>query len=274
MQSLGLVTYNVENGVQTKKILSTVKFFRSHGVDIFCFQETRKIPNRPFIGENILEELGSSWKEICFLDDESPLNGLGLSIFWNTHRLMLKNSQNILLPRLHPSNIVEKIFCKLFVPNATPPQRGALIASFSYFGKVFQVANVHLDLLGGMKHRTLQLTHLISSFHQAKRQIICGDLNTIGFKRNNGIRSGILQKIFGSEFYEAFPTIQFTQKIGLQNDPTYPLISIIDQFFILTGVQFSQKLDQVWLKEIKLNKAEMKQFSGSDHFPLMISFML
>lgn len=273
MKAVKVVSYNVENGVNAQKIAENISIFHKMRVDVICLQETRKIPNRNFIETSISSALGNNWKNILFLDENSPINGLGLSIFWNSKRLRLKKKQLIFLPRLNYLNIVEKILCYFLVPKNIPPQRGAISLTFSSGKKQFQIINVHLDWMGGMKHRLTQLQHAIYSSNNYKiPQIICGDFNTVGPAINNSQNSDAISSILGSEYKEVFPKIPYTHKIGVQNDPIYPLVSMIDNTFKLFHLHFAQKLDYVWYKKLKILEAKMLEIPGSDHFPLIAKF--
>ena len=250
MNEIKLVSYNLDHSSKKNKLVQNIRKLSLLGTNIFCFQEIRTGNPDEFIGNAILDALGSDWKGE-FLISENSKNDYGLGIIWNSSELELDNFQALdfpLLPQLfHLDRLVEQY---LLSGDATPVKRAALIATFQINGQQFRLSNVHADWHGGFEHRFNQIQFLLNHLKTSdiKSEIICGDFNTIGlFRSYKQIKK--IQELLGSEFINFFPKHRITSIHG-------------------------QRLDHVFARNFNQNSAKVHLMLGSDHFPIMVSMTL
>jgi len=250
-KNLKIVTYNIRHGANASAIIRNIARLSSHGVSVFCLQEFHKYKKRPFLLVPLLKILGDKWRAEYLIEEES--HDLGLCILWKTTDLELETFEAVLLPKLNREHIYEKAFQrvmdkyeKLAHKYLGPAQRAALIGNFRINGIKIQITNVHLDWQGGFRQRELQLRHVrdyLKSRKSADFEIFCGDFNTLGFYRFSQKRLKKVKSVLGEEFINAF-----------QNQRT---------------TSYLQMLDQIFVKNLKVAKAQILRLKGSDHFPLL-----
>jgi len=249
-QNLKLVTYNLRNGFNAKRLVNNVAKMVFHGADLFCFQEFRKFNGRPFVGEELQTIFGQKWEVEHFLKEDT--HDLGLCVMWNKSKLNLMRVEKITLPKISSLKIAIKVLEKLFFARKLPVQRGAIVAEFKMGGGLLRVANVHLDWIGGLKHKAGQLQYLVDYLKnnpQFDYEIICGDFNTVG---PLGLVKKRRQKIF-----EAF-------------DGDFVDVS---SRLRLTTHNF-QKLDHIFSRGFSRMAVKRLFLFGSDHMPLFAKFEL
>lgn len=245
-QSLKLVSYNLQNGKNEKAIIKSIKYLIALGVDIFCLQEVRKLPDKLFIGQIIKESLNENWKIEYFLG-EDPYD-FGACFIWNSSKLRLQNIEKIPLPSLKSLNLLERVIDKILINRTTPIKRGVLIGVFKLSNRYLRITNLHLDWQGGLKHRTEQLQYIINKLKQEsfEQEVICGDFNMVGLPVSSRCTQQKIEDILGAEFKNVQPNLIYT------------INSIIPQ-----------KLDYILVKNINFKEGELIPLKGSDHYPLI-----
>lgn len=240
--NLKIATYNIHHGLKLKKITENINKLSKDGVVVFCLQEMRESIKEISVLNACLEALGDNWEYETFLEPDSF--NFGLCLIWKSNILKSKKIDKIILPEIPKSNI--RVMVKKIKKTI---QRGVLVGTFEVDGKLLRISNVHLDCHGQFAQRARQLTSLISylkSDDSVDCEIICGDFNTIGAEALSKKQEKKILAILGEGFINAYP----------RPTPTFHLL---------------QRLDYVFVKNMKVNKAEVLKLKGSDHFPLIAS---
>lgn len=238
--NIKIATYNIHHGLKLNKVVDNIKKLSKDGVSVFCLQEMRESTKHSVILQTCIEALGEGWEYETFLEPDSY--HFGLCIFWRKNILKLKKIEKLILPKIPKSNIrviVKKI--------KQPINRGALVGTFKFKNKLIRISNIHLDCHGQFIQRERQLKYLVQHLKSdslPKTEIICGDFNTIGVEALSQKQEKKILDIFGSGFINAHP----------KRTPTF---------------HFLQRLDYIFVKNIKVQKAEVIKMKGSDHFPLV-----
>lgn len=267
-EKLRLVSYNIQNGVHQDAVTRNFRKMADEKIDIFCLQEARAT-EQDFIGDRLQTQLGNEWQGEHFLGTDNPRIDLGLSIFWKSARLQLKELEKVHLPK------VEKLgfFERQATSTPKPPQRGAVIATFDVNNTPLRITNLHLDWQGGVSQRMAQLRHLATHLKQkpdVTHEIICGDFNTLGSKASAKKQQNEMQRIIGEDFTEVFPDLKWTSD-GASIDPQRGL-SNIQGMLVNLGIRFYQRLDYVFVRGVTVVDAKMQRIDGSDHYPLVVTF--
>lgn len=249
--SLKISTYNIQHGTNSQKIINNIELLAQSGVDIFCLQEIRHHPNKPFIVDTLLNVLGKKWKAECLIS--SSTFDLGLCIIWDSAKLKAKSFNHVFLPKLSKVKLYEKIYLKVHrklekvsSKNIGPEVKAALIGEFKFFGNDLRVTNTHLDWLGGSKHRAAQLKHIKNHLSLGQPrifEIICGDFNTLGHYKFGKRLTKKIKTLLGQEFLSVF-----------ESKPT---------------TKSWQVLDHILVKNLRVIQTEILKLKGSDHYPLM-----
>lgn len=238
--TLKIATYNIHHGLKLEKIIDNIKQLSKDGVDIFCLQEMRESFKNTSVLNTCIKVLGNGWEYETFLEPGSY--NFGLCILYKIDVLKIKKTEKLVLPKIPKTNI--RVMVKRIRKTI---DRGALIGIFEVNGKLLRISNVHLDCHGQFVQRGRQIQALVehlevdSSFN---KEIICGDFNTIGAEALSQKQEKKILDILGSGFVNAYP----------RNTPTFRLL---------------QRLDYIFVKNIKVNKSEVLKLKGSDHFPLI-----
>ncbi len=247
MGKVRLVSYNLNHSLHRSQLIENIVQMSKLGTNIFCFQEMRTSKKKSFIGDEILETLGSDWQGKFLLSYNSK-NDYGLGIVWNAQDINLRAFQSIDLPVLKGLPRLQSMIEQyLLSGDASPVKRAANIATFDIDGKLFRVINLHIDWHGGQKHRLSQVKHLINYLQKdvAETEIICGDFNTIGLFTNKK-ETESLQNLLGQDYIAAFPKFKLTTMHG-------------------------QHLDHIFVRNCKVDSSEVHRMWGSDHFPVSAS---
>lgn len=247
-KELKLVTYNLRNGLNVKRLAKNVVKMASRGADLFCFQEFRKFKERPFVGERLRAVLGEEWTVEYFLKENTF--DLGLCVMWKKSKLDLVKAEKIMLPKISQLKMAIRILERLFFERRLPVQRGVIIADFKMGNALLRVSNVHLDWIGGLKHKTGQLQYLIDCLTEKPKtdyEIVCGDFNTVGPLGLTKRRHQKMFKTFEGKFVDVSSGLRVTSHT-------------------------LQKLDYIFSRGFKEVSAERLFFLGSDHMPLLAHF--
>ena len=240
-----IATYNIHHGLKLSKVIDNIERLSKDGVVIFCLQEIREFTGEVNAVANILRSLGRGWDYETFIEPDSY--NFGLCVIWKKDNIKLKKIEKIVLPRIPSSNIrvmVKKI--------KKPLDRGVLILDFKINKELVRISNVHLDCHGQFIHRERQLRSLVKHLKDLKlpaKEIICGDFNTIGAEAISKKQEKKILDILGKNFVNAHP----------KGTPTFRLL---------------QRLDYIFVKNIKVNGAKVLRLKGSDHFPLIANLEL
>lgn len=267
-EKLKLVSYNIQNGVHQDAVTRNFRKMADEGVDIFCLQEARTT-EQDFIGDRLQTQLGNDWQGEHFLGTDNPRIDLGLSLFWKSAKLQLKELEKVNLPK------VEKLgfFERQATSTPKPPQRGAIVATFDINNIPLRITNLHLDWQGGASQRRAQLRFLAAHLKlkpDVAYEIICGDFNTLGRPASAKKQQNEMQRILGEEFTEVFPNLKWTSD-GASIDPQKGL-SNVQGLLVNLGIRFHQRLDYVFLRGVIVVDANMERVDGSDHYPLVVTF--
>lgn len=238
--NIKIATYNIHHGIQLEKIRENIKKLSKDGVHIFCLQEVREFSGKTSVLDVCLEALGTGWEHKKFIEPNSY--NFGLCFIWKKSVLKNKKIEKLTLPKIPKFNI--RIIVKRI---RKPIDRGALIGTFKINNKLIRISNVHLDCAGQFIQRERQLRALMRHLKAdagLKKEIICGDFNTIGVEALSKKQEKKILDIFGSGFKNAHP----------KSTPTFHLL---------------QRLDYIFVKNIKIKKSAVLKMKGSDHFPIV-----
>lgn len=267
-ERLKLVSYNIQNAVHADNIALNVGQMQKNTADIFCLQEARLIDG-DFVGDRLTGQLGEKWRGEFYLSTDNPSIDLGLGILWNSTKLRLQELERVPLPKLKKLSFIES----LPTSSPNPPQRGAMVATFTLDGQPIRISNLHLDWQGQAAHRMDQLKYIVSHLGQkpgVDAEIICGDFNTAGSQNSARKQQNEIKAILGEGFTEAFPDLRWTSD-GASIDPARGL-SNIQGLLVNLGIRFYQRLDYVFVKGLSVTDARMEKIDGSDHYPLVVTF--
>jgi len=271
---LTVVTYNIQFGINSEKIIANIETLAKDGANIICLQEIINIHNEIFIIEKILKRLGSKWKASYHVGKEISKLSIGTAIFWNSEILTFKHEEKILLPKIKKFDFHEKFFYKIVGEKAITLQRKALSCYFGINQTELRVTCVHIDNIGGPSHRMKQIIYLITKLKEMKNpqsEIICGDFNTFDLLKTNYERKQ-LQKNFGKDFVDASKKIDWTSDIYMAD---YPNSNKLIPWLIKTfNIHIRRRLDYIWVKNMKVISCKKRELSGSDHFPVVAELEL
>lgn len=241
-----IVSYNLHMGLETEAIVKNIKDFAAQGVDVFCLQEFWKWMQPVDLEELFLKTLGPEW-QIEYQTPEKPLHDYGACILWNKSLLEAISFERLPLPKITKARLWERLFVRAhgFGPEAFVVQRGALVGTFRWKGKILRVTTLHLDWAGGFKQRKTQIEFIrdyLNSHPGVDYEIICGDFNTLGIF-NKKKQAKIISNILGSEFHNVCDTVNITC-------PPF-------------------QLDHMFVKNLRVNNFKVCKLPGSDHFPIL-----
>lgn len=274
--NITIATYNTQSFFDSKKIKANLHYLlKQKNIDIVCLQE---VINKN-IATEVIQEILVGWKYVYFHDQTFDKHH-GLATFWNPqHGLQLIETKQLLLPKLDRLTNREK---KIVPPDHTNHKRGALITSFNRGGKIpLKIANIHLDLAGGNAHRVKQLAYILQHMNDknTEAKIICGDFNTLGLtqlqKQNMIKRQNKIQNVLGEEYSNIFPDLLWTSDatVNISANKLHYSVTYTLQFLRFLHLHVYQKLDYIFAKGIQNTSAEMVSLKGSDHFPLLATFI-
>src|SRR6185369_6038122 len=211
MFQLKIVSYNIDNSVKTDLIVKNILELSAKGANIFCLQEVRPVKEGRFIGDIILEKLGSDWQAEFFMTAGYSHFDNGLGFVWNKKQVTADKFETISFTKLNKLDVHEQVFEYVKGSVKQPIQRAGLIGHFTIQNQPVRISNVHLDWHGWSTHRMNQLAELLRHLKKAPlgREVICGDFNTIGFFGLGG-KLPTMKTLLGDEFVACFPKFVMT----------------------------------------------------------------
>jgi endonuclease/exonuclease/phosphatase family metal-dependent hydrolase len=269
-----LVTYNIQTTHHPDKIVANVERMKEHGLSILCLQEVREVAGETFIGDQILQALGKDWQSVYFIEgDEKPASH-GLAVFWDARVFTLKKAKKIFLPLAKRIGPVERLVRRTLGFSGEPSQRKALVCSFSAFGAQIRITNVHLDWEQGPQQRKAQLMYLMDHLKEEgayAHECICGDFNTNHFATQN-VEQFQLAEFFGKDYTDVTREIPWT--IDWHNADFMGRFQFVGDLMKSLKIHYYQKLDYIWVRKLRAQKAEALQLSGSDHLPVLATLIV
>jgi endonuclease/exonuclease/phosphatase family metal-dependent hydrolase len=265
---IAVVTYNLLFGHDPRvfdslRKLRTLK--KTHPHTIIALQEVRKKHIADRLAQKI-QSLFPGFSRALFASPHPSVHDLGLMTL---STLKMIDATPILLPKLHR----KKISLLALIWDIVP-QHGALITRYALGKKVLRITNIHLEVMGGIRHKKKQIQTIVNAWEKqhADYDIICGDFNTIGPLRFMTHRvekqKQRLHELFGSAFAEV-PIKTWTSDVSGVFSPTMPGYKLIHRIFRLLRITFRQKLDWIFVKNGTHITANVRHdLTGSDHFPV------
>jgi endonuclease/exonuclease/phosphatase family metal-dependent hydrolase len=265
---LTVVTYNIQFGINSEKIISNVEKLVHNGADVVCLQETINVVSQELIVTAILKRLGKKWQASYNIGTEYSRLSIGTCIFWNTDKLTIKREDKIFLPKLTRFAPHEKLYYWLIGVPGIPVQRRATICYFSFNNSTLRITSLHIDNVGGPIHRMKQLSYLLSEFKKdeiPEYEIICGDFNTFDLLKT-GYERKLLQREFGKEFIDASKKAGWTSDI--YNIDFKTSVNIFPWMIKTFHIHIRRRLDYLWVRNFTVINCKKVILPGSDHFPV------
>jgi len=271
---LTVVTYNIQFGINSEKIISNVEKIARNGADIICLQETVNVASQELIISAMLKRLGKNWQASYNIGTEYSRLSIGTSILWNTDTLKLQHEEKILLPKLAKFALHEKFYYWLIGVPGVPLQRRVTTCYFSLDNSTLRVSSIHIDNVGGPMHRMKQISYLLSQFKKNEApeyEIICGDFNTFDLLKT-GYEKKLLQKKFGKEVIDASKKVGWTSDI--YNIDFKTSIHLFPWIIKAFHIHIRRRLDYIWVRNFKIVNCKKVILPGSDHFPVFAELEL
>ncbi len=269
VQMINILSYNILLSKYSEKIINNCVDFAKDGVMVFCLQEVVKYPKKDFIIDTLLNALGKDWRVTYHLGDEKSSLNSGTCIIWNRRFITLRTSKKILLPKITQLSIHEIILNKLLGFKGIPVHRRAIAGLFEYQGSEIVIASIHLDNVGGTKHRLKQLEYFIENLkeeQQVKYKILCGDFNSYDVLKT-GYEKQAFRQTLGEEFEDAAKNVSWTVDLAdLDTPERFPYFVMLIKAL---KIHFRRKLDYIWINNLKIIDCRKVNVSGSDHYPVI-----
>ena len=266
---LTIATYNIQFAFNREEIIENIVKMAKEEVVLFCLQEiVNDEEYDEFIIDAILNHLGNGWQAEYYVGNEKDKGSIGTAILWKKKLFFLKKTSKILLPKVKHFAPHEKFYYKVVGVPAEVLQRRSLSCIFSYQEKEIRVTSVHIDNIGGPKHRMKQLNSLIAHlarFTTPLREIICGDFNTFDLLKTGYEKKTLQKKLI--DFDDASKHIDWTSDIYNINFSTS--IKFFPWFIKTFNVHIRRRLDYIWVKHLKVLTIKKLPLSGSDHYPII-----
>ncbi|HSX09951.1 MAG TPA: endonuclease/exonuclease/phosphatase family protein [Candidatus Saccharimonadales bacterium] len=266
--TLSVVSYNIQFGINTQKVIGNIQRLVDDGADVICLQEIINVDKQEFIIDSFLKQLGKNWLAAYHVGPQFSRQSIGTCILWNKNKLKLEREEKTLLPKLKEFTTHEKFYYWVIGVPGIPLQRRVTTCYFSINDTTLRISSIHVDNVGGPTHRLKQLTYLLSKFKKEKKptyEILCGDFNTMDLL-HTGREEKLLQKRLGMDFIDASRKIPWTSDIYNINFTTsIKLFPWIIKWF---HIHIRRKLDYIWVRNIKVTKCIKLDLPGSDHSPL------
>lgn len=266
-----IATYNIQFATNEEKILNNLEQLAKDGVEVICLQEIITNLQEEFIVNKILNRLGPAWQAIYHVGEaqkEAKLS-IGTCILWKKNKLALKHEEKILLPKLTKFALHESLYYKIIGARGVTLQRRAITGYFIFQNKTLRISSIHVDNVGGPKHRIRQVAHFILELHKKPApayEIICGDFNSFDLLKT-GTEKRLLQKTLGNDFVDASKNVDWTGDI--YNIDFSTSIPIFPWFIKTFNVHIKRRLDYIWVKKLKVIECRKRIYSGSDHLPII-----
>lgn len=265
-----IATYNLHLCQEPDALLySVLKSAKEELVDVFCFQEAVRNTDGSLFTDTLAEKLGEDWKIVSHVGEEPSWYSIGNVTIWNSKRLMHKRSTNIVLPANGGSTKKEAIFSKLIAGDVYEFKRRSIISEFIEGETSLQIANIHLDNIGGSIHRNKQLNFMLKHLNsKITYSIVCGDFNTFDLKQT-GNEVVEMKKILGDEYIDISQDSGWTGDLYRVNfQKANPLFAFIIKNF---RIHLKRKLDYIFVKGGQRLSLKKLDLPGSDHLPLIAS---
>lgn len=272
-KKLIIATYNIQFSQHPEEIISNLKTIVANGASILCLQEVYINEDNNII-QQLIDQLGKSWKAVCHLVKDNSILNMGNCILWNTKIVSKISSSLEILPYSKPLALHEKVFSLLVGGITSPFKRRIVLINFRMNKKNFCIANVHLDHNGGAINRLTQLAHikkLLKKFSVSDKEILCGDFNCFDLSKN-GIENEAYEKLLGSQYAEATKNIDWTGDL-YDIDTSMGNIAF-GKIIRLLNIHLQRKIDYIWLRNIQLVKCKKITMSGSDHKPVVAEIII
>jgi len=284
-QTLRLVTYNLQRGIQYEQIrhhLDTVPRLRQ--ADIVAVQEALV----PAGGRNTLARLADdlegpyqwTYRSVMSYPDKEYGNG-----FLFRPAVVSERGVVVPLPQVDQLGWV----ARLKTEGGVPDTKSAYVQVFRVGDRCVRVVNLHLDFAGGPDHRERQLTHLLARLDDDRPadddsvDVLCGDFNTSGSYRSAVATAStrrVLNVALARGFADASADIAWTSDMFSSIDPADPARRLLRLGQVLR-LRYRQKLDHILVKGARaaapatvVSAVESEPLPGSDHLPLAVELRL
>ena len=263
---LKVATYNIQYGARRREVFQSIGQLKEEGCQVLCLQEAHDREVGSQLGSAILRELGPGWDGVFFLGTGPAL---GLATFWAKDALELHALQRQKLPQLDRRPVWGR------VSGQRPQERGALSVIGEAAHGPLRITNMHLDWQGGYTHRMRQVEACIKTLGERRYEgadILCGDFNTCGpavmYRRYKKHLYPLL-----NTFHDAFPELSWSYDIRELDCVAWGKYQWFIRAARAAGIHYRQRLDHVFYQGLELLDAECKRWNGSDHCPLVVSFV-
>ncbi|HVA97111.1 MAG TPA: endonuclease/exonuclease/phosphatase family protein [Candidatus Acidoferrales bacterium] len=266
---LTIATYNILFGINREQIIENIEQMAKDGVTVFCLQEVINVTDKAFILDAILQRLGKHWQAAYHVGPEIGKLSIGTAILWNTTVLNLKSEDKIELPKIKKFDLHERLYYQVIGVSGVPLQRKAICCDFTFNKTPIRITCVHLDNVGGPRHRYKQFSYLVSSLiakPKIDHEIIAGDFNTFDLLRT-GYEKKLLQRNLGDEFIDASKQVGWTSDI--YNIDFTTSIRLFKWLIKNFNIHVRRRLDYIWVKNFVVKTCYKLSIPGSDHFPVI-----
>ncbi len=266
---ISLSTYNILFN-HDPRLMESLRKLKKDGSrythSIVALQEVRNKTAQDKLPETIHKAF-PKFSAATLLHPKPTINDFGLMTLSS---MKLIDSTPILLPVL-PKHLfsLQAMFFRMI------PQQGALVTRYKVGNKILRVTNLHLDVLGGTKHKRKQMKHICKHLAQTKADydIVCGDFNTIGpikiMRKRIRKQRDIIRETLGASFKEVFVP-SWTSDIRETMNPQIPANRLITRGLNKIGISFRQKLDWIFVRGFRTATAIVRHdLVGSDHYPII-----
>src|SRR5215469_11935490 len=109
-KKLRVATYNIQFGINTEEVITSIEKLALDGAHIICIQEIINNLPQELIVHAVLKHLGKNWQASYHMGTENSQQSIGTAIFWDKKTLKLTEEGKILLPRIKKFDLHEKFF--------------------------------------------------------------------------------------------------------------------------------------------------------------------
>jgi endonuclease/exonuclease/phosphatase family metal-dependent hydrolase len=259
-----VATYNIMRGLYADLILKNIEVLMNKGVDVFCFQEA-DVPFEKPLNTFLQKPEHAGWRVVY----GHAGHGGNIAILWNTQKMQLRDYELIPFPTLPKPAISQRLGLRREMRH-----RAGLACTFAYDRKSVRITSVHFAWEGGMRQRSIELSYLRDVLMRSSvdSDIIAGDFNTVPEIRRRGQEKKI-EKIFGSQWKNALPDIQWTYAMTDYLDPQAG-VETISRVCRWLGITFRGRLDYFFTQNVSTVSGEMLDLPGSDHRPIIGTFLM
>ncbi len=266
--SLVISTYNTHFCQDQNQIINNIEcIIEKEHASLICLQEVTRYAKGDFLIEKLLSHLGKNWSSFTHLGNGFSWSNMGTATIWNNQILKSTKNTRINLPINHKLSFHESLFSKLLAGDDSIFQRRSIVSTFNFQEHDFQIANIHLDHVGGSKQRQKQLSFILNTLNQNLfYSIVCGDFNTFDL-RQSGKEVNSIQTLFGPNYKDISENIGWTADIFRTNfDKANPILKAIIKG---CNIHIQKKLDYIWTKGFSCTSIKKLDVLGSDHLPII-----